>query len=84
MYVCPTGAILPDGEEGSISTLPLGWPDATRVAAVDRGVATQRVHELADYLAHFEDATGRLIHVDIEPESLKNHRPIRNPYRMQS
>lgn len=61
-------ALLPEGVDGSISTLPLGWPDASVVSAVDRDRAAERIMEIAHYLHHFEKATGRLIHVDIEPE----------------
>jgi hypothetical protein len=60
-------ALLPDGEEGSISTLPLGWP-GTPCAPVDLGVAAGALHAVASRLAALEAETGRLIHVDIEPE----------------
>jgi hypothetical protein len=59
--------LLPKGAEGSISTLPIGWPgpdgneDTLRAAA-------ENLRALADHLAREEAATGKCIHVDIEPE----------------
>ena len=55
-------------EEGSISTLPIGWPrgdgsDGERLAEAGRGL-----RELAAALRRLEDETGRCIHVDLEPE----------------
>lgn len=62
--------LLPGDAEGSISTLPLGWPgeggdgdDQSRCAA-----AAARLHDLVHHLARVELDTGRLIHVDLEPE----------------
>ncbi|MEE9404567.1 MAG: metabolite traffic protein EboE [Algisphaera sp.] len=65
-------ALLPDGAEGSISTLPLAWPahvggsltadpDFAPAAAAN---LTQLVHELA----RIELTTGHHIHLDLEPE----------------
>lgn len=60
--------LLPDESEGGISTLPIGWrsaladdPEALRAAA---GQLTELVH----HLARVELDTGKLIHIDLEPE----------------
>jgi sugar phosphate isomerase/epimerase len=59
--------LLPPGAAGSISTLPIAWgspapaPDALDIAA-------GYLRQLADELADLEDRSGRLIHVDLEPE----------------
>ncbi len=60
--------LLPDGDrEGSISTLPLGWKtlgaDSGRVEA-----AAANLLEVAEHLRALEQETGRLIHLDLEPE----------------
>ena len=70
-YTCNLAAILAElleeGEEGSISTLPLGWPsDMMRLANLRQcGV---HLHELSAALQTIEDEHGCLIHIDIEPE----------------
>lgn len=59
--------LLPDdADEGSISTLPIGWrgtidPDQEKQAAKNLG-------KLVHQLARLELNTGKLIHVDLEPE----------------
>ena len=53
-----------DLHEGSISTLPLGWRAGFQHA--DQAVA--RFIDLAEELERLEDRTGKLIHVDLEPE----------------
>ncbi len=59
--------LLPAGEEGSISTLPLGWrSDFTDAGMVKR--AAGHLVELSEHLAKLEAKTGRLIHVALEPE----------------
>lgn len=53
--------------EGSISTLPLGW----RTAFTDPNhyeAAAKSLLLTADHLAHIEQQTGVLIHLDLEPE----------------
>lgn len=66
-------ALLPDGaNEGSISTLPLGWPahsggtddDLHRV----KSLAAGQLHNLVHELARLELDTGKHIHIDLEPE----------------
>jgi sugar phosphate isomerase/epimerase len=61
--------ILPDGAEGSISTLPIGWPSED--AALDQqrlDAAGSRLADLVHQLARLELDTGRHIHVNLEPE----------------
>jgi hypothetical protein len=61
--------LLPDGaDEGSISTLPIGWPTVGGVDDARLGAAAANLHELVHALARVELDTGRLIHVDLEPE----------------
>ncbi|MEM1213489.1 MAG: metabolite traffic protein EboE [Planctomycetota bacterium] len=64
--------LLPDDAEGSISTLPLGWPAAfgdTQAAFNERlQAAGNRLTDLVHQLARLELDTGKCIHVDLEPE----------------
>lgn len=54
-------------DEASISTLPIGWPTPPAPPIrVDQAI--QRLHLLADALHRLHDATGVLVHVDLEPE----------------
>jgi hypothetical protein len=59
--------LLPPGEEGSISTLPIAWghprPSPEQLAAAGR-----QLRQLATYLAEHEERTGRLIYICLEPE----------------
>jgi hypothetical protein len=59
--------LLPPGEEGSISTLPIAWgrPQPAREKLVAAG---QQLKRLARYLADLEQARRRLIYVCLEPE----------------
>jgi len=59
-------ALLPDGAEGSISTLPLGWRRGWDAAA-DRA-AEENLTRLVEGLAVLENETGRTVRVAIEPE----------------
>ncbi len=59
-------AVLRPGGEGGISTLPLGWGpwlthDGVRAAAAN-------LRQAAQALADLEQATGVLVHLDLEPE----------------
>lgn len=65
--------LLPDdANEGSISTLPLGWPahsggtpeELHRIKSASAG----RLHNLVHELARLELDTGKHIHIDLEPE----------------
>lgn len=59
--------LIPDDAEGSISTLPLGWPtDLPDGPAIEAAAANLR--RLAEQLDDLERRTGRLVHVDLEPE----------------
>jgi len=73
-YTCQLADILatllhemPEDQVGSISTLPLGWPDKLGSAEQlqDCGAA---LRSLADYLHELESRSGRHIVVAIEPE----------------
>ena len=50
--------------ELSISTVPIGWrPEITDVRS-----AARNLEETAEFLSQLESETGRLIHLDLEPE----------------
>lgn len=59
--------MLPEGAEGSISTLPVGWPQPP-CPPIDLARAAAQMRVLADELGRIEAQTGRCIHVDLEPE----------------
>ncbi len=59
--------LLPPGQEGSISTLPIAWPEAQLVDDHWR-LAAGHLLSIAEYLERLEDRTGRLIYVCLEPE----------------
>ncbi len=62
-------ALLPPGDEGSISTLPLGWHDDLGPRDGEGyDAAAAHLLTLARELADLEARTGRLIHLDLEPE----------------
>ena len=63
--------LLPDGMEGGISTVPVSYKRwhptaADRDAALDAGVA--HLLDAARLLARLAAETGRVIHLDLEPE----------------
>ena len=64
--------LLPEGMEGSISTLPLAWDiDSADGDSTDADLIQQcadQLIELAEYLEELEERTGRLIYFCIEPE----------------
>lgn len=64
--------LLPEGAEGSISTLPLGWPGLTGDSDDDlhrvKSASAGRLHDLIHQLARIELDTGRHIHINLEPE----------------
>ncbi|MEM9883890.1 MAG: metabolite traffic protein EboE [Planctomycetota bacterium] len=64
--------LLPEGAEGSISTLPVGWPASfcsSSEAYEERArAAAEQLLRLVHALARIELDTGRHIHVDLEPE----------------
>ena len=59
--------LLPPGDDGSISTLPIAWgqPEAT---PEQMATATAGLHELVGSLARLESDSGRLIYLCLEPE----------------
>ncbi len=57
-----------DDKEGSISTLPIGWRKSIQESPDKSFAAAQHLVKLIDHLAHLEDTTGKLIHIDLEPE----------------
>ncbi|MEM8738099.1 MAG: metabolite traffic protein EboE [Planctomycetota bacterium] len=65
--------LLPDGAEGSISTLPLGWPksfgssDPSAADTAKRQAADQLLR-LVHTLARIELDTGHHLHLNLEPE----------------
>jgi hypothetical protein len=68
-------ALLPEDQPvGSISTLPIGWPEHPDAIDHDREDGTiieaagKQFRELAEYLKKLESRTGRRIVVAIEPE----------------
>jgi len=62
--------LLPDLEDGGISTSPIGYkhmyPGERRIEALIKGSAQLAI--LAVFLHELEKDTGKLIHIDIEPE----------------
>lgn len=58
----------PEGAEGSISTLPIGWRASMGTDSSGPGQAARHLHKLAEQLERIELEQGRLIHVDLEPE----------------
>lgn len=59
--------MLPEGQIGSISTLPIGWPFEA-VTDHQLETAAANLHQLALHLEHLNESTGREIVVAIEPE----------------
>lgn len=64
-------ALLPEGIDGGISTSPLSYkPWHTRAAEADTvfAGATTNLVELVEELLLIKEETGKIIHIDIEPE----------------
>lgn len=59
--------LLAPGEEGSVSTLPVGWGTLAAQPERVRGAA-ERLLRAAEALEALEERTGRLVHLDLEPE----------------
>lgn len=59
--------LVPEGEEVSVSTLPLGWGKG-EASECDIDAAARSLRAIAGRLRRVEDETGRLIHIDLEPE----------------
>lgn len=64
-------ALLPDGMEGGISTSPLSYKhwhkEANKLSSACEN-ATMNVLQVAEQLIKINQASGKLIHIDIEPE----------------
>jgi hypothetical protein len=60
--------LLPEGAEGSISTLPVGWGGDFREAPEKLSAAGVRLRAIAAHLGRIDAERGRLIHLDLEPE----------------
>lgn len=61
--------LLPEGvNEGGISTLPIGWRKSVESDSNASFNAAMNLCKLADALTELEERTGKLIHVDLEPE----------------
>jgi hypothetical protein len=61
------GRFLGEATEGSISTLPVGWrEDLQEHSLVSQAAAN--LLEAVSFLEMFEQETGKLIHLDLEPE----------------
>lgn len=62
--------LLDEGDEGSISTLPIGWPVSPdrRNDPIRMQEAGRRLVQLANHLAELRKRTGRTITVNLEPE----------------
>jgi sugar phosphate isomerase/epimerase len=56
--------LMPEGSQAGISTLPLGWPGGE----FDYEKAADNLIRIVELLKNNERRTGKLIHLDIEPE----------------
>lgn len=61
-------ALLTPGLEAGISTLPVGWLHPYRELQADLAEAAARLESVAQFAHETKQQTGRLIHIDIEPE----------------
>lgn len=60
-------ALLPEGESGSISTVPIGWRHDPWAEEDARGVR-EHLREMARFLRRLEESSGRFIGLALEPE----------------
>jgi sugar phosphate isomerase/epimerase len=56
--------LMPEGSQAGISTLPLGWPGGE----FDYEKAADNLIRIVELLKNNERRTGKLIHLDLEPE----------------
>lgn len=63
-------ALLPDGADGSISTLPLAWrePDGVAWSPAQDAAATRAFEDLSAGLRDLAARTGKVVRVAVEPE----------------
>jgi len=59
--------LIPPGDEGSISTLPIGWQPWIATKA-GHGAAADNLLRTVECMAELRDKSGTLIHLDLEPE----------------
>ena len=63
--------LLPDNLDGGVSTSPLSyrhWFSAPNALALTRKIATQHILEVTEHLININKSTGKVLHLDIEPE----------------
>jgi len=63
--------LLPIGMDGGISTSPLSyrlWFNGQLALAHATTIATHHILEIVEHLAELENSTGKIMHLDIEPE----------------
>ncbi len=60
--------LLPEGGEGSISTLPVGWGGDFSESPARQQAAARHLRAIAAHMAVVEADRGRLIHLNLEPE----------------
>jgi sugar phosphate isomerase/epimerase len=60
--------LLGDRDEGSLSTLPVGWRAEVEARSGAADEAARQLVRIAEHLREVEARTGKLIHVDLEPE----------------
>lgn len=63
--------LLPAHLDGGVSTSPLSyrhWFNSPRALAVAKETATENILEITEHLADIYKATGKILHLDIEPE----------------
>lgn len=63
--------LLPDGMDGGISTSPLSyryWFPSDDAIGLAKEIATTHILDLTEHLIELHRSTGRILHLDIEPE----------------
>ncbi len=63
--------LLPEGMDGGVSTSPLSYRFWWKGEAATQGIlqiATQNIIQVLDFLVEIKRETGKLMHLDIEPE----------------
>lgn len=60
--------LLPERVDGGISTLPLSYKRWSEITQDDRELMTRNIARVAAAMARVREETGKLIHLDIEPE----------------
>lgn len=63
--------LLPENMDGGVSTSPLSykyWFKTAEELAAAKETATQNILEITEHLINIKKATGKILHLDIEPE----------------